>query len=221
MTGSPRAAHRTRWGAPSAPRRTPRWVTWGAASVLALVLVWLLACWAVLQHPRTDEPSRSDALFVLGPPDRTRLTEAQRLMDAGVAPVLVVADPGAEDLGEASGRTYYARAQQVCAAEHAYEVICFRPDPSTTQGEALQLRELSEQRDWNHVSALTYRQHVTRSRLILGRCYAGELDVLAFDYPEVPRGLLREFAYQSGGFAKAALTPGCDQQLPWRPKSLD
>jgi hypothetical protein len=221
MTGSSRTARRTRRTSGPAPRRPPRWAAWGAAPAAVLVLVWLLGCWAVLQHPRTDEPSRSDALLVLGPPDRTRMAEAQRLMDAGVAPVLVVADPGAGELGDASGRVYYERARQVCAAEHAYEVICFRPDPSTTQGEALQLRELGERRGWDHVSALTYRQHVARSRLILGRCYTGELDVLAFDYPEAPRGLLREFAYQSGGFVKAALTPGCDQQLPWRPKSLD
>ncbi len=219
MTGRSRAARRTRQSTRSAPRRPARWVTWAAASLLALALAWLLACWAVLQHPRTDQPSRSDALFVLGPPDRTRMAEAQRLMDAGVAPVLVIAVPGAGDLGDGSGRVHYPRAQQVCAAEPAYEVICFRPDPSTTQGEALRLRELSEQRGWDHVSALTYRQHVGRSRLILERCYAGELDVLSFDYPQVPRGLLREFAYQSGGFAKAWLTPGCDQQLPWRPKS--
>lgn len=221
MTGSSRTVPRTRRPTRPAPRRPPRRVTWGAASVPALLLAWLLGCWVVLQHPRTDEPSRSDALFVLGPPDRTRLAEAQRLMDAGIAPVLVIAVPGAGDLGDESGPVYYTRAQQVCAAEPAYEVICFRPDPSTTQGEALQLRELSRQRGWDHVSALTYRQHVTRSRLILERCYAGELDVLAFDYPELPRGLLREFAYQSGGFAKAWVTPGCDQQLPWRPKSRD
>ena len=211
MTGTTRTGLRARWAA------------WSAASVVALGVVWLLVGWIVLQHPRTEQPARSDALLVLGPPDRTRMAEALRLMDAGVAPVLVVANPGTGDLGDASGRVYYTRAAQTCAGggEQDYEVICFRPDPSTTQGEAMELRALSEQRGWEHVSALTYRQHVSRSRLLLERCYAGELDVLSFDYPAVPRGHLREFIYQSGGFVKAWLTPGCDQQLPWRPKSLD
>ncbi|WP_298583175.1 YdcF family protein [uncultured Kocuria sp.] len=210
---------------PRSARTTRRtaWTAWILVPVLALGLVWLIAGWAVLQHPRADAPARSDALLVLGPPDRTRMAEALRLMDAGLAPVLVVANPGSRDLGDASGRVYYARAAQTCSGdgEQDYEVICFRPDPSTTQGEAMELRALSEQRGWDHVSVLTYRQHVARSRLLLGRCYTGELDVLSFDYPDVPRGLLREFVYQSGGFVKAWLTPGCDQQLPWRPKTVD
>jgi hypothetical protein len=203
--------------------RRSAWLAWVLVPALALGLVWLIAGWAVFQHPRADAPARSDALLVLGPPDRTRMAEALRLMDAGVAPVLVVANPGTRDLGDASGKVYYGRAAQTCAEDRdrAYEVICFRPDPSTTQGEAMELRTLSEQRGWEHVSALTYRQHVARARLLLGRCYAGELDVLSFDYPAVPRGHLREFAYQSGGFVKAWLTPGCEQQLPWRPKSGD
>lgn len=214
----PRSARTTR-----RPVHCSARATWVLVPVLALLLVWLLAGWTAFQHPRTDVPARSDALLVLGPPDRTRMAEALRLMDAGVAPVLVVANPGTGDLGDASGRVYYTRAAQTCAGggEQDYEVICFRPDPSTTQGEAMELRALSEQRGWEHVSALTYRQHVARSRLLLERCYAGELDVLSFDYPAVPRGHLREFIYQSGGFVKAWLTPGCDQQLPWRPKSLD
>jgi hypothetical protein len=214
----PRSARTTRRSAHRSAR-----AAWVLVPVLALLLVWLVAGWTAFQHPRTDVPARSDALLVLGPPDRSRMAEALRLMDAGVAPVLVVANPGTGDLGDASGRVYYTRAAQTCAGggEQDYEVICFRPDPSTTQGEAMELRALSEQRGWEHVSVLTYRQHVARSRLLLERCYAGELDVLSFDYPSVPRGHLREFVYQSGGFVKAWLTPGCDQQLPWRPKSLD
>ncbi len=218
----PRSARTTR-----GTTRRSAWAVRALVPVLALGLVWLIAGWVVFQHPRTDAPARSDALLVLGPPDRTRMAEALRLMDAGVAPVLVVANPGTRDLGDASGKVYYARAAQTCAQDgnrdggRGYEVICFRPDPSTTQGEAMELRALSEQRGWDHVSVLTYRQHVARSRLLLQRCYTGELDVLSFDYPDVPRGVLREFVYQSGGFVKAWLTPGCDQQLPWRPKSVD
>ncbi|MEX5296422.1 ElyC/SanA/YdcF family protein [Kocuria sp. CPCC 205268] len=218
----PRSARTTR-----GTTRRSVWAVRALVPVLALGLVWLIAGWVVFQHPRTDAPARSDALLVLGPPDRTRMAEALRLMDAGVAPVLVVANPGTRDLGDASGKVYYARAAQTCAQDgnrdggRGYEVICFRPDPSTTQGEAMELRALSEQRGWDHVSVLTYRQHVARSRLLLQRCYTGELDVLSFDYPDVPRGVLREFVYQSGGFVKAWLTPGCDQQLPWRPKSVD
>lgn len=197
-------------------RRATRWGFRLGTGALALGLGWLLACWAALQHPRVDEPAPSDALFVLGPHDRTRMAEAFRLMDEGVAPVLVVATPRpratdtAEDLQE----------REFCAGNLSYEVVCFEPDPSTTQGEAMRLRELAAERGWNRVSALTFRQHVPRSRLILGRCFEGDLDVLAVDYGLGPLGVLRQFRHESGGFVKAWLTPGCDQQLPGKPKSL-
>lgn len=212
--GEPRVMIRT------SGRRATRWVVRVTVGALALGLVWLLTCWTVLQHPRIDRPAASDALFVLGPPDRIRMERALQLMDGGVAPVMVVANPGTLDLSDSSGNTYYARAAEVCDAEMGYEVICFQPDPSTTQGEAMKLRELAEHRGWDRVSALTFRQHVPRARLLLERCYAGELDMLAFDYRFGPSDVLRQFRYQSGAFVKAWVTPGCDQQLPGRPKSL-
>ena len=87
----PRSARTTR-----RPVHCSARATWVLVPVLALLLVWLVAGWTAFQHPRTDVPARSDALLVLGPPDRTRMAEALRLMDAGVAPVRVVAD-GASD----------------------------------------------------------------------------------------------------------------------------
>lgn len=200
-----------------------------AAAVLGAALVWLLVCWAVLQHPRVDAPAPSDALFVLGPHDPVRMAEAARLMEAGTAPVLVVATPQPRS-GYSSEALRFMREKAFCpgggdaggrgAGERGYEVVCFEPDPSTTQGEAMALRELAGDRGWNHVSVLTYRQHVPRARLLLGRCYSGRLDALSFDYSFGPRQVLYQFLYQSGGFVKAWLTPGCDQQLPGEPKSL-
>lgn len=200
--------------------RTARRARRVAAGVLGAALVWLLACWAVLQHPRVDPPVPSDALVVLGPHDPIRMAEAFRLMEAGTAPVLVVATPDPRSVRSPEHRRFMEQ-KRFCAEDRGYEVICFPPDPSTTQGEALELRELAAARGWDHVSALTFRQHVPRARLLLERCYPGRLDVLSFDYPLGPLGVLHQFLYQSGGFVKACLTPGCDQQLPGEPKSLD
>lgn len=199
-------------------RRAARWGLRTAVGVLVLGLVWLLTCWAVLQHPRVDALSPSDALFVLGPHDPVRMAEAFRLMDEGAAPVLVVATPGPRP-GHSAADLRFMEEKDFCAEDLGYEVVCFAPDPSTTQGEAMKLRELAEHRGWDHVSALTFRQHVPRARLLLERCYPGELDMLAFDYRFGPSDVLRQFRYQSGAFVKAWLTPGCDQQLPGRPKS--
>lgn len=197
-----------------------RWPVRVAAGLVLAAGLWLAVCWAVLEHPRTDEPARSDALLVLGPPDPHRMALAQGLMDRGIAPVLVIATPDPRPDDPPSMVRYYED-RDFCTPRGEYEVICFKPNPSTTQGEAMELRDLAAQRGWDTVTAVTYKQHVPRARMILERCYSGELRMSATDYQFTPLRTLRQYVYQSGGFVKAWLTPGCEQQLPGNPKELD
>lgn len=197
-----------------------RWPT-RVAVVLALALVaWLAVCWVVLEHPRTEEPSRSDALLVLGPPDPQRMALARNLMQRDIAPVMVIATPAPRPDHSPAMIRYY-RDQDFCSSRADYEIICFEPNPSTTQGEAMKLRELANERGWDTVTAVTFEQHVPRARMILERCYQGELRMTAIDYQFTALRTLGQYVYQSGGFVKAWLTPGCEQQLPGNPKELE
>lgn len=197
--------------------------TWSlrlAAALLLAFAAWLAVCWAVMEHPRTEEPAMSDALFVLGPPDTQRMATAQGLMDRGIAPVLVIATPAAQP-DDPPALVQYYEDKDFCTPRTDYEVICFPPDPSTTQGEAIELRDLADERGWDTVTAVTFKQHVPRARMILERCYSGELRMSATDYHFTALRTLRQYVYQSGGYVKAWLTPGCEQQLPGNPKELD
>lgn len=204
--------------------RTIRIVGTAIGSVVALTCAWLMVCTGVLLHPEvTQEPEPADALLVLGPPDPTRVAVAAQIMEAGLAPVAVVATPDPVPGTWPSDAEFLENRPYCDDPDLPYEVICFKPDPSTTQGEAMKLRELAEERGWDNVIVLTYRPHVARSQLIVDRCFDGTTQWPTFDYQEnyslFSRATWREYIYQSAGFLKAWVTPGCDTQLPWHPKT--
>ena len=197
-----------------------RWPARLAAVLVLVFFAWLAVCWAVLEHPRTEEPAVSDALLLLGPPDTQRMATAQELMERGIAPVLVIATPDAQP-DDSPAMVQYYEDKEFCAPRADFEVMCFEPNPSTTQGEAIELRDLAAERGWDTVTVVTFKQHVPRARMILERCYGGELRMVATDYEFTPLRAVLQYVYQSAGYVKAWLTPGCDQQLPGNPKELE
>jgi len=129
-------------------------------AALAAASVWLYG------FPRTDPPGRADAVVVLSGSNRDRLPRALALMRAHVAPVLVVSD---------GART----APRVCARRQPYRVLCLRPDPFSTRGEAEEIARLARARRWRTVDVVTSRYHVYRARLIIERCFRGRLRIVA------------------------------------------
>lgn len=219
MSTAPR--HRT--GAAS-DRRRPRRLTIIGGAAGALFVIWLIACSMILLRPDvTEVPQPTDAVFVLGPSDQTRVGHARDLMDQGLAPTVVYATPQG-DFGDGSAATAGDIGKPRCDTGRDYEVICFEPDPSTTQGEAMKMRDLAAERGWDDVIVITTRPHVPRAQLIVDRCYDGRSQWSPIDYVDSywqhPWMTLKAYAYQSGGFLKAWVTPGCETQLPGQPKSL-
>ena len=206
-------------GHPPALRR--KWPLVVLIALTLLVTLWLAVCHAVLDSPDVDPPRTSDAVFVLGPPDPTRMAYAEDLVyNQHIADTLVVSTPDAQPFDPPEMVEYYT-AKSFCEPRDGVEVLCFKPNPSTTQGEAIKLQELAAQRGWDTVTAVTFTQHVSRSRLILERCYSGELRMSGVDFHLTGKSLFNQYLHQSAGYVKAWLTPGCDQQLPWTPKSED
>lgn len=206
------------------PARWPRRLKVAGAVVGALFLVWLAVCSIVLLHPDvTEGPQPADAVFVLGPSDETRVEHARDLMEQGLAPTVVYATPQGDFGGGAEAETDEL-GKPDCDTGVAYEVICFEPDPSTTQGEAMKMRDLAAERGWDDVIVITMRPHVPRAQLIVDRCYEGQTQWSPIDYVDSywkhPWVTFKAFVYQSGGFLKAWATPGCETQLPGEPKSL-
>ncbi|MGO2111742.1 MAG: YdcF family protein, partial [Pseudoclavibacter sp.] len=86
----------------------------------------------------------------------------------------------------------------------SYEVLCLRPDPYTTQGEARDLANLSLQREWVSAIVITMTPHISRANHYIARCNQG----LALHFVESERPIewwrwIRQYAYETGAWAKA------------------
>lgn len=100
-----------------------------------------------------------------------RLAEGRRLIARGVSDTLVISD------GRDEG---WDGANRLCRSGRA---ICFEPDPYSTQGEARWIAREAEERGWDSVVVVTSRYHVPRTRMIVGRCFKGDLAVVGAEPP--------------------------------------
>ncbi len=149
--------------------RKLRWVMWAG---IAGGVVLVLASTATVLWPHRDHPDRADAVVVLSGDHGERLALAKRILQAGVAPTLVMA--GSPDSLEA---------EQLCQGGRSFEVVCLRPEPDSTRAEARATAALASRRHWRTVVVVTSTQHVTRARLLFSRCLTGRLQVVGANLP--------------------------------------
>ena len=145
---------------------------------LVLVLVVLLvAAWAAVVArfvlwPAQDEPRPADAVVVLAG-DHLRLGKALELMTRRVAATLVISD------GLAPG---WRQANRLCRGGARFRVVCFRPEPYSTRGEARTVARMAAARGWRSVVVVTSTYHVTRARLLFDRCVDARVSVTGSTY---------------------------------------
>ncbi len=110
-----------------------------------------------------DEVTTADAVVVLAG-SRFRLPVGLELMERGVAPVLVISD----GLDARSPQT-----RRMCREQA--EVLCPKPEPYSTRGEARLVARLARERGWDSVVVVSSRFHLYRARQLFERCYGGRL----------------------------------------------
>jgi uncharacterized SAM-binding protein YcdF (DUF218 family) len=173
--------------------------------VLVVALLVLLAVFAATARwivwPSTDGPRDADAIVALaGAPER--LPAAVALMKQGRAPLLMVS------LG--SGPDRNAR-RRFCADEHAYQVVCFVPDPDHTSGEAQEATRIAKKRSLRRLLVVTSRYHAIRAGIVFRRCFHGDLKVDGVR-PDTPGGLpgIGNLIHEWGAYVYGAtLARGC------------
>jgi uncharacterized SAM-binding protein YcdF (DUF218 family) len=151
--------------------------------------------------PDGPTPIHADAVVVLSGGRGDRLPKALALMDASVAPVLVIS----RGVDQAAAQT-----ARVCAERTTFEVNCVRPDPNTTRGEANAIARVASERGWHSLVVVTSRYHLTRARLLIGRCVRAHVTMVA---STPARNLLNwtgDVVHEWGGLAYALLVQrGC------------
>jgi uncharacterized SAM-binding protein YcdF (DUF218 family) len=145
--------------------------------LLLVLLVLLLAAWAAVGVrfvllPEQDSRREADAVVVLSG-DHLRLGKALELMFRGVAPTLVISD------GRAPG---WREANRLCRGVARFTVLCFKPRPYSTRGEARGVARLARIRGWRSVLVVSSTYHVTRARLLFERCVGASVSVTGSTY---------------------------------------
>jgi hypothetical protein len=167
-------------GTAARPRtgRRRRWRRWLIA-LAVLIVVFLGATARLFIWPDQGLPSRVDAVVSLDTPGGT-FGAALHLAEQHRAPNLVIS------LG--TPMSGYGCPHPISGVR----LICFNPDPGTTQGEAQFLGRLARKYHWRSVAIVTITPQETRARLRVERCLGGPVYTLGTSIP------LTSWPYQVG-----------------------
>jgi hypothetical protein len=171
------------------------------ASVCLLLIAAVIGGLPVYVRPQIDPLRHADAILILGGSYYGRYPFGLALGSEGWAPTVVVSNPHGPN---------YPWLTDYCATPHrGLDLHCFVPDPPTTKGEGRELRRLASQYGWRTVIVVTFRPQISRARFVLQRCFDGELVMVASPaHISVARWAF-EYVYQTAGYLRAALQPGC------------
>jgi hypothetical protein len=157
-------------------------------AALVLFVAFAVATAELLVWPAQGAPGHVSAIVMLaGPGDR--LPVALDLAHSRRAPVLVVS------------QGYEGYSGPCPAKPSGVTLICFDPDPPTTQGEAEYVGRLAKQYHWTSVVVVASRPQATRARLLVERCFAGQ--VYLSTAPITPDSWPYQVAYGWGALVKA------------------
>lgn len=163
------------------------------AVVLVLALVVAAVNLRLFVFPASSTPAHADAVVVLAGGDGERLDRGLELVRQGVADNLVVS----------------TGPNELCATPQDFSVYCFLPHPDTTRGEAEAVGRLAARKGWRHLVLVTSDYHATRARLLLERCYSGDLDVSVAHSGKGPVFMFAAILHEWGGLAEAAIHRSC------------
>jgi uncharacterized SAM-binding protein YcdF (DUF218 family) len=139
-------------------------VTSAATALVVVLVVAGLGGYLWLGRIRDDPLQRADAVVVLGGAHDGRESYGLAVARQVSAGVLLLSDPyppGDPVMQHAcTGRT------------GTVTVICRRPVPASTRGEALQARALAAERHWARIVVVSWRYHLPRARLIFSQCFS-------------------------------------------------
>lgn len=152
-------------------------------------------------NPIVKGAAPSDAVVVLAGASEERLPVARNLIQDSVAPVLALTST------DSPGN---AASDRLCRTEVvAVPVVCYSPSQGNTRDEIRALAQVIQEQDWNQVTVVTSRYHVTRARTLLDQCTTAQIHMVASE-PEIgPVKWLGRFVVESGGLAQAYWNPVC------------
>jgi uncharacterized SAM-binding protein YcdF (DUF218 family) len=137
------------------------------------VLLFVAFAARVALFPTVDTPGQAQAIFVLGGPGN-RVAKGLELAREGLAPVVVVSQPGADSLGF----DYLPVCQN---PPEDVEVRCIDPGDQRTADEAEMITNQTFTNGWATIIVVAGAEQVTRARIIVRRCFPNTMWVVGAD----------------------------------------
>jgi uncharacterized SAM-binding protein YcdF (DUF218 family) len=169
---------------------------------LLIVALIALAAFAVASVPLfilydDDQVAKADAVIVLRG-EKQRLPVALELVERGVAPVLMISD---------GLNPRWTRANRLCRYGDPERVVCLRPEPYSTRGEARLAARVARERGWDALVVVSSRFHLFRAHRLFERCFDGRLDFVGSPNPglRLPLAIALEWAK----LGRATVGRGC------------
>lgn len=188
-----RSFGRSRVGTGGRPRRRRRprlrrLIACATLLIALLVVVLLVASAVLFVWPATDNPRRVDAIVSLnGRDEASRERLAIHLAESGYARVVLFS------LGN-SGATRCPRVPRI-------RVVCFVAEPPRTAGEVEFAAKFARRHGWHSLMLVPIRPQVTRARMLMKRCFSGQITIVAASVPLTQ--LPYEVIYEWGALVKA------------------
>jgi len=155
----------------------------GVVFVVFLIVTARLFVWSP-----DDRPTHANAIVALGgDPGEHRAKAALELARSGYARIVVISLGGYRVACPPSTRRV--------------QVICFKPDPVNTRGEAEFVARMASRRHWRTIIVVPERTQTTRARLLFKRCTNVNLEMVPVSDPLTRLPL--QVAYEWGALFKA------------------
>jgi uncharacterized SAM-binding protein YcdF (DUF218 family) len=178
-------------------------------AIVAVLVIFVvdmsISGYLLFANAGVDTVQRADAIIVLGGEHDGREDYGLRLAREGWASTVVMSNSyGPDD----------PIMRRVCHDTSDIKVICRRPEPFTTRGEAIFTRQLADARSWSKVIVISWRYHLPRARLIFRQCFSDQpgsvvMTAVPRRYQYSPLEWEFVYAYQFGGLAKAIALGEC------------
>jgi hypothetical protein len=166
---------------------------WGFGIIVMLLVAATLALFV---FPPTDQPRRVDGILSLNAGDESiREAKAVALAEQGYAPVLLFSQ------GSPANDT-------PCPKVPGVKVVCFVDVTNNTRGEARWAGQYAERHHWQSLMIVPGRAQATRARLLVERCFQGEVVTVPASEPlrDIPGDVLHEWG---GLLAALIIYRGC------------
>jgi uncharacterized SAM-binding protein YcdF (DUF218 family) len=160
------------------------------AAAVAVALFSILTA-VLFVFPAKGPSAHADVVVVLDDGVGVRRAKAIQAVTAGVASNLVI--------------SHHADRPQDCPANIAsVTVVCFSPTDDSTKGEASAFARIAKEHGWTSLIFVTDPPHVTRSKWLISRCFAGNIGAITTKVSNLDWPI--RVVYEWAALSKAVLT---------------